>query len=117
MDEWRWTNASHPQPLQSAVMLLYIGAAVDLLFGGLGGIGLLLAGARVAAGGAIASEKRWGYQLGLGVAFTPIVLTALFLGIDDMFQIGVLLALAFDIILAVLLLNPQSREYQRVWFR
>ena len=98
-------------------MLLYIGAAVDVLFGGLGAIGLLIAGARVGAGGAIASEKRWGYQLGVGVAFTPIILTALLVGIADMFQIGVLLALAFDIILAVLLLHPLSREYQRVWFR
>ena len=98
-------------------MLLYIGAVVDLVFGSyLGALALVIIAGRVAAGGAVASEKRWGYQLAVGLALAPLVLATLALGVDVV-QFGVLLALAFDILLAVLLLHPESREYQRIWFR
>ena len=117
MDDWRWTNPSHPQPLQNAVLLLYLSAAFDLLFSfGLGPILALLIAARVAAGGGIASERRWGYQLGVVAAFAPAVLRFLVGGLSLVLGIN-LISLAFEVLQIALLLHPDSREYQRVWFR
>ena len=40
-------------------------------------------------------------------------------GIDALFAVmgGNLVNMAFSIALVALLLHPQSREYQRIWFR
>ena len=49
METRRWTNPTQPQTLQSSVILLYVGAAFSILFGGLSGLGVAVAGLRVAA--------------------------------------------------------------------
>lgn len=98
------------------MILLYITAAFNALFGGLlNPILLLITGATVAAGYGIANEKRWGYQLGVTMAFLPIVVRFLFLGLDGIFGANIL-SLMFEIVLIALLLHPQSREHQRIWF-
>ena len=118
METTRWTNPSLPQTLQSAVILLYLNAAFIVIFGGLGGVALLLAGAYVGGGFGIANERRWGYQVAVGAAFAPFVLRYLIIGWRGIFPDTVqgLLAIAFDILLVALLLHPQSREYQKIWF-
>jgi hypothetical protein len=118
METTRWTNPTQPQTLQSSVILLYLNALFSILFG-LSGAALLLGIGRVAAGWGCANERKWGYQLALGMAILPfVVLFALnsFSDItDNLFR--VLLSFAFDIVLLALLLHPETRSYQRVWFR
>jgi hypothetical protein len=108
----QWTNPSQPQTLQIAVFLLYINAVFAVLFGGLGSIyGLMIIAGGVAGGFGIAQEKRWGYGLGLAVSLLPFVLI-----IAGKALISGFIGLMFDIALVALLLHPQSREYQRIWF-
>ena len=115
MSNYRWLDQTQPQTLYMAVILLYINAAFDVLFGGFGSpIILLFAVGQVAAGLGIANEKKWGYGLGVAMAFLPFVLQLLLLG--SPFATG-LITLLFEIALVCLLLHPQSREYQRIWFK
>jgi len=108
----QWTNPSQPQTLQIAVFLLYMNAVFAAVFGGLGSVyGLMIIAGGVAGGLGIAQEKRWGYGVALGVALLPFVLI-----IAGKVFIGGLISLLFDIALVALLLHPQSREYQRIWF-
>ena len=114
METRRFVNPGQPQTLQIAVFLLYINAAFILIRGGflsLFGLAFIIGG--VAAGFGIANEKRWGYGLGLAMAFVPFVIRLAFGG--SLLGAG-LISLMFDIALVALLLHPQSREYQRIWF-
>jgi hypothetical protein len=108
----QWTNPSQPQTLQIAVFLLYMNAVFAVLFGGLGSVyGLMIIAGGVAGGFGIAQEKRWGYGVALAVALLPFVLI-----IAGKALITGVIGLMFDIALVALLLHPQSREYQRIWF-
>ncbi|HYD09899.1 MAG TPA: hypothetical protein VEA78_07340 [Acidimicrobiales bacterium] len=119
METRRWTNPSQPQTLQIAVFLLYANAVMGLFFfdalqiwGQL--VSLLgLAGSAIAAFG-IANERRWGYTLGLAVSAAEVLaLVQIIFGEDAE---GFLLSLMFAVALVALLLHPQSREYQKIWF-
>jgi hypothetical protein len=114
METRRFVNPGQPQTLQIAVFLLYLNAAFTLLFGGfLSPFGLLLIVGGAAAGFGIANEKKWGYGLGLAMAFAPFVLRLVYGGS----LLGAsLINLMFEIALVALLLHPQSRDYQRIWF-
>ena len=105
-------NHSLPQTLANAVLLLYISAGFDAVLGGylFSGLGIAIVAAKVAAGFGIANEKRWGYQLGVGVAVVVVLG-----GLAGVFP-GGLFAIIFDAILLLLLLHEQSREHQRIWF-
>jgi hypothetical protein len=108
----QWTNPSQPQTLQIAVFLLYMNAVFALLFGGLGSVyGLMIIAGGVAGGLGIAQEKRWGYGVALAVALLPFVLI-----IAGKALVTGIIGLMFDVALIALLLHPQSREYQRIWF-
>jgi hypothetical protein len=121
MESRRWWNPSQPQTLQIAMFLLYTNAAFalfDLLryMGRLTTIGLLLVFARmagVAAAYGIANEQKWAYGLGTGIAALPLVLRIAFYGNP---LLGNPISLMFEIALIALLLHPQSREYQKIWF-
>jgi hypothetical protein len=116
METRRWTNPTQPQTLQIAVFLLYIHAVFGLLFGGIGnpiGIGMIVGNA--AGGFGIANEKRWGYNLGLAMAFVPFALRTAFFGLDGIFGTD-FVSLMFEVALVALLLHPQSRSYQKIWF-
>ena len=94
--------------MQIAVLLFYFRAVMSVLLGGfLSPLGLLLTAASIGSGFGIANEKRWGYVLGLVTA-----------GIGVIFVLGGgnLISLLFAIALVALLLHPQSRDYQRIWF-
>ncbi len=116
METRRWINHSLPQALGNAVMLLYVSAAFDLLFGAIfSPIGIVIAGGKVGAGYLIANERKVGYQLGLAMAFFPFVIRFLFLGLDGVFGTNII-SLLFEVLLVALLLHEQSREHQRIWF-
>ncbi len=94
-------------------MLFYISAVFGVLGGGLFSLlGLPIVAGQAAAGFGIANEKRWGYWIGVLVA-----------GVDVLWTIyggngaGSLINLIFAVALFALLVHPQSREYQRIWFR
>jgi hypothetical protein len=116
--ERRWLNQAQPQTLQIAVFLLYINSAflvLNLLLSGfLSPIYLAIVAGQVAAGYGIANERRWGYGLAIAMAFLPFLLR-LALG-DGLFGRNII-NLMFEIALIALLLHPQSRDYQRIWFK
>ena len=115
----RWLDQTQPQTLQIAVFLLYIQAAFGVLFsligGGFGPLGLLIVAGEVGGGYGIANEKRWGYGLAIAMAFLPFILALVFLH-NPLAGQGIV-TLMFEIALVALLLHPQSREYQRIWFK
>ncbi|MGH9301765.1 MAG: hypothetical protein ACRD0I_06660 [Acidimicrobiales bacterium] len=118
--ERRWLNQSQPQTLQIAVILLYLNAGLSLILGGFLFVPLLLLNlATIAAGYGIANEKKWAYILGLIVALIPLVPV-----VYDLFSGGLgllggnsILNIMFEVALVALLIHPQSRDYQRIWFK
>ncbi len=121
METRRWTNPSQPQTLQAAVFLLYIWAAINVLFGVVaqGLPELVLTIGAVAAGLGIASERRWGYLLGIAVAalrLVPVLGEVLSEGIVEIFDFGLVMVAIYPVVLLILLGHPQSRDYQRIWF-
>ena len=137
METRRWVNPTQPQTLQIAVWLLYIEAAFTLLFEGqlehvyyvFPAPGLVrIAMAAALAGGAflIANDRKWGYRLALVAALVPLA-ARLLLGLGISFRFDSVAAtspleynaigLLFEIALVALLLHPQSREHERLWFK
>lgn len=123
METRRWTNPTQPQTLQIAVFLLYINAVFGVLFGEiffLFPVGLLLVVAQAAGGFGIANEKKWGYWLAVGAAtvgLLPIAFAIAADGIGSILSITFIISMLFPVALFALLLHPQSRDYQRIWFR
>jgi len=97
-------------------MLCYITAAFGLLWILLGTYPLfeIVPLALGVSGFAIANEKKWGYGLGIALAVVNVLgdLAILALG-----AFGVVITLLFAVVLFALLAHPQSREYQRIWFK
>ena len=115
----RFFNPAQPQTLQIATFLLYFNA----LFAFIGLLGntndFFLLRAALVAGGifggfGIANERKWGYGLGIAMAFAPFAINFYFF--DNPLSTNIL-ALMFDIAMVALLLHPQSRDYQRIWFK
>ena len=146
VDLQRFWNRSLPQTLQTALILLYLRAAFDLLDmpgdtgraalaraikGGLQGnlIWLVIIGLQVGAGYLIANERKLGYRLGLVAAFSPFLFNLWLtwdasglniiekLCLGDIGSFGTMLWLLFRVALIALLLHPMSKDYQRIWFR
>ena len=118
METRRWTNPHQPQTLQIGVFLLYANAVFTLFWllrANVFPLLFLLAVVGAAAGAyGIANEQKWGYFLGLAMAFFPFALRVYY-GVG-IFSTG-LINLMFEIALVALLLHPQSRDYQRIWFK
>jgi len=114
VNERKFLNQFQPQTLVIATLLLYINAFFDLIsFNGV----LMIAAIVGAAGGyGIANEKRWGYVVGTVFAILQVATLLGFAG-SDAFDFPLILTLLFDGALVALLVHPQSREYQRIWFK
>jgi hypothetical protein len=113
MEQRRWVNQTQPQTLQIAVFLLYFNGIITLIFGGLFvPLGAVIIIGSIAAGYGIANERKWGYILGVAMALLPFALILATRSIG-----GGLLNLLFEVALVALLLHPQSRDYQRIWFK
>lgn len=124
MESRKWTNRGQPQTLQIAVFLLYANAFFLGLFlltapsqfgrplfaGSLAGM--------VAAGWGVANERKWGYALGIAMAFLPFALRFYYSNyrVSAIFSVDPI-SLMFEIALVALLLHPQSKDYQRIWFK
>jgi hypothetical protein len=119
MERRRFINPAQPQTLVIAVYLLYFNAGF-LLFallveGAFPLIGLaLVVGGFIAAYG-ISNEFKWAYLLGIAMAVLPFAWR--FYDTGNPFDTPSLLNLMFEIALVALLLHPQSRDYQRIWFK
>jgi hypothetical protein len=117
VNDLRWFNPRLPQTLLIATYLLYSNAFFTAVYGGLASVwGVAIVAGCVGGAVGIASEKRWGYYLGVAMSFLPFFLRLAFLGVSGMFG-GNILNLAFEVALVALLLHPMSRDYQRIWFR
>ena len=118
MNQHRWLNQSQPQTLQNATILCYIDAVLGLLQGVTASpIGLVIVAGLGIGGFGVANEKKWGYAAAVGAAVLQVALWILFLGTGVLTNVFALLSFMFDVALVVLLLHPQSRSYQKIWFR
>src|SRR5205085_472372 len=119
MQQRRWLNPAQPQTLQIAVFLFYANSAFILLALLLNAdVPLLYIGVfvgQVAAGWGIANEMKWAYFLGIAMAVLPFVIR--FYYNNNPFVGAGLISLMFEIALIALLVHPQSRDYQRIWFK
>ena len=113
----KWFDQSQPQTLQAAVLLCYLNAALAILyliaFGAT--LPLILLVAAVGANG-VANEKRWGYWVAV-VAASLYVVVQLIAFVSFSKSLSSVLNLAFAVLLVILLEHPESRRYQRIWFR
>ena len=112
----RWLNPAQPQTLQIVVFLLYFDAFFDVLRGNFASpIGLAIIVGSVAAAWGIANEKKWAYGLAVGIAGFGLVVLYMIFGANvlNAEPIGLMIAVAK----LALLLHPQSRDYQRIWFK
>ena len=116
----RFFDPSQPQTLQIATMLLYLDAVFALL-----GFALLFAVAFAGAAYGMANGKKWGYGLGVAVAALGVLRVFVYVqlsplafasrSIDVVLRIHTI-ELMFAVALLALLLHPQSREYQKIWY-
>jgi len=120
MDLQRWFNQSQPQTLWLAQILLYTTAAFELISGissgGFALLQLLLIGGQVYAAYGIANGRKLAYRIGIVFAFLPIALQIALFAFTRAFGLNIF-SLLFEVALIAALLHPQSREYQRIWFR
>jgi len=119
MNDWKWINRMQPQTLVIATMLCYLDAAFGLLFGivAVSVIFALLTIVGLAVGGfGIANEKRWGYLVALLAAILQVIMLFAVAGLDVL-GFPLLLNLVFDGALVALLIHPESRKYQTIWFK
>ena len=114
MNDRKFVNQFQPQTLYIATVLLYINAVFDFLsFYPL----FMLAAVALAAGGyGIANEKRWGYGLAVVAAVLQVAVLLLFAR-SAAFGFPGILTLIFDVALVARLVHPESRQYQRIWFK
>lgn len=132
----KWFDRMQPQTLQIATWLLYINgffALVELLDGG--GVlhyfrtryafglllGLAIVVSYVIGAYLMANERKIGWQISVAAASTPFVLT--FVAYSQLnapwrYRLfgASLLSFAFDVAVFALLLHPQSKEHQRIWY-
>ncbi len=137
IDTRKWFDRSQPQTLQIATWLLYLNAffqlldfvdllrtpfygIADLFDPGRGGLMFWVLGIplNVLAGLLMANDRKLGYRLALAGAFWPFLTRFYY---SD-FSFGAIfdartITLIFEIALCALLLHPQSRDHQRIWFK
>ena len=113
VEERRWINHYQPQTLVTGTVLAYIQGFFALLTLSL--VWLAIAAALGFGGYGIANDKRWGYGLAVGGAILQLLIAVGWL-LDSGLGLGVMLSLLFAGALVALLLHPESREYQRIWF-
>lgn len=117
VNDRKFLNQAQPQTLVLATLLLYINAVFGLLsFAALSVLGLLLVVGLAVGGYGIANEWRWAYGVAVAASIVQLVLFVAFLG-SSVFSFPYIITLLFDGALVGLLLHPESRSYQRIWFK
>ena len=138
LDPRKWFDRMQPQTLQIAMWLLYLNGFFALigymdksdwagiardnkgLLGSL--VGLFVVVAFIGGGFLMANDRKVGYKLALVAAFSPFALRIWILwsysGFSALDKItgNDTIGFIFEAALCALLLHPQSREHQRVWY-
>ena len=111
----RFFDPSQPQTLQIATILLYMEAVFAFLLMSAIRAPLVFAAAYAGAGYGMANGKKWGYALALVVAALRLVDLLVGHSVDVVIRLQTI-DLMFSIALLALVLHPQSRQYQKIWF-
>ena len=140
---WRkWFDRMQPQTLQIAAMLLYLNGFFALIsvidktdyLGHLRGrfsfglvIGLVVVALHALSGIFMANDLKLGYKFAVVAAFSPFVLrywafsdleriSSFKFSFYDKLSGGSTLRLIFEVALCALVLHPQSRSHQKIWY-
>jgi hypothetical protein len=138
LDPRKWFERMQPQTMQIATWLLYLNGFFALIGfmdksdwtgiariekGALGSlVGLAAVASFIAGGYLMANDRRIGYRLALVAAFSPFILRIWILwsypgwGAIDKITGNDTIGFIFEAALCALLLHPQSREHQRLWY-
>lgn len=119
MNERKFLNQSQPQTLVLGTLLLYVNAVFGLLFGVVATsilLGLITIVGLAVGGYGIANEWKWGYAVGVAAAIVQLLMLFAVFG-AEILEFPVIITLLFDGALVGLLLHPESRSYQRIWFK
>jgi len=138
LDPRKWFDRMQPQTLQIATWLLYLNGFFALIGfmdksewtgdariekGALGSlVGLIAVASFIAGGYLMANDRRIGYRLALVAAFSPFILRIWIFwsntewGAIDKITGNDTIGFIFEAALCALLLHPQSREHQRLWY-
>ncbi len=139
LDFKKWFDRFQPQTLQIATWLLYISgffAFIDFLGtrgylgfarvdkGALGFlVGILVVVAYVGGGFLMANDRKIGYRLALFAALSPFLLRIWILwGVPGISLFDIVtgrntIGFIFDVALVALLMHPQSKDHQRIYYR
>ena len=113
VNQRKFLNQSQPQTLVLGTLLLYVNAVFGLLNFP---VGLLMAVALGIGGYGIANEWKWAYAVAVAASIFQLVVLLAYYGFS-VFEFPVIITLLFDGALVALLLHPESRSYQRIWFK
>lgn len=142
--DWRkWFDRMQPQTLQIAAMLLYLNGFFALIsvidttdyLGYLRNrfslgvvVGLIIVALHALSGLLMANDLKLGYKFAIIAAFSPFALR--FWAYTDLENVsgigsslyrklsgGSTISLVFEIALCALILHPQSRNHQKIWYR
>jgi hypothetical protein len=138
LDPRKWFDRMQPQTMQIATWLLYLNGFFALIGfmdksdwigfarvdkGALGSlIGLVVVASFIAGGYLMANDRKIGYRLALVAAFSPFALRIWILWSYPRFSAidkvtgNDTIGFIFEAALCALLLHPQSREHQRLWY-
>ena len=138
LDPRKWFDRMQPQTMQIATWLLYLNGFFALIGfmdksdwigfarvdkGALGSlIGLVVVASFIAGGYLMANDRKIGYRLALVAAFSPFALRIWILwsypGFSAIDKVtgNDTIGFIFEAALCALLLHPQSREHQRLWY-
>jgi hypothetical protein len=119
VNDRKFLNQAQPQTLVLATLLLYINAVFGLLFGIVTTnpyLGLLTIVGLAIGGYGIANEWKWAYPVAVAAAVLQLLMLVVVFG-SDVINFPVIITLLFDGALVGLLLHPESRSYQRIWFK
>ncbi len=111
-------NQSLPQTLVIGQLLCYVSAFLGIIDGAVAtsrGIALLIIFGLFLGGLGIANERKWGYYLAVGASGLEVIMYIIVFR-TDVFLFQVLISFLFDVALFALLLHPQSRHHQKVYF-
>ena len=123
----QWFDRSQPQTLQIAVILLYINAGfaiLGLLLATSAGLpstfalmAVIIAAVNLVPAVGIANSRKWAWVTAVILSAIGLALLVLGSGFALLTSIGGILDLVFAVALLALLVHPQSRSYERMWFR
>ena len=138
LDPRKWFDRMQPQTMQIATWLLYLNGFFALIGfmdksdwigfarvdkGALGSlIGLVVVASFIGGGYLMANDRKIGYRLALIAAFSPFALRIWLLwsfpgtSVIDKITGNDTIGFIFEAALCALLLHPQSREHQRLWY-